>query len=138
MQFCRYVAEVANAGGKVVLECQKELVSLQKGEQAVQREKSACMVLFRELASGCNDFGDTAKVLSQLDLIITVDTSVAHLAGALGIPVWVAIPYNSDWRWMRERTGSPWYPSMTLFRQASPGDWGPVFKNMLVSLINKV
>ncbi|SDL39257.1 Glycosyltransferase family 9 (heptosyltransferase) [Maridesulfovibrio ferrireducens] len=114
------------------------LYSLQKGDEAAQREKSACGFLVRELASGCDDFGDTAKVLGQLDLVITVDTSVAHLAGALGIPVWVALPYNPDWRWMRERADSPWYPSMTLFRQENPGDWGPVFKEMLASLVLKM
>lgn len=84
------------------------------------------------------DFADTAKVMGQLDLIITVDTSVAHLAGALNIPVWVAIPYNADWRWMRKRNDSPWYPSMTLFRQKRPGDWTSVFSSMLTVLKNEM
>ncbi|CCO22144.1 tetratricopeptide repeat protein [Maridesulfovibrio hydrothermalis] len=110
------------------------LYSLQKGPAAQQREESACGVLVRELGGGCTDFSDTAKVMRQLDLIITVDTSVAHLAGGLGLPVWVAIPYNPDWRWMHKRKDSPWYPSMTLFRQKTPGSWTPVFDAMFKTL----
>jgi len=71
-----------------------------------------------------SDFGDTAAVVEQLDLVITVDTAVAHLAGALGKPCWVLLPWlNADWRWMQGRSDSPWYPSMRLFRQPSHGDW---------------
>lgn len=114
------------------------LYSLQKGIETEQREDSGCGMLVRDLGSGCDDFADTAKVMGQLDLIITVDTSVAHLAGALNIPVWVAIPYNADWRWMRKRNDSPWYPSMTLFRQKKPGDWTSVFSSMLTVLKNKM
>ncbi|WP_432735466.1 tetratricopeptide repeat protein [Maridesulfovibrio sp. FT414] len=106
------------------------LYSLQKGPEIAQREGHACGVLVRELAGGCDDFADTAKVMLQLDLIITVDTSIAHLAGGLGLPVWVAVPYNPDWRWMRRRTDSPWYPTMTLFRQKKPGEWDTVFQAM--------
>lgn len=69
------------------------------------------------------DFGDTAALISQLDLVITIDTAVAHLSGALGKPTWVMLPFASDWRWLLEREDSPWYPSMRLFRQVSPGDW---------------
>jgi ADP-heptose:LPS heptosyltransferase len=59
----------------------------------------------------------------NLDLVITIDTSIAHLAGALGVPVWILLPYVPDWRWMLERDDSPWYPTMRLFRQKKPGDW---------------
>jgi len=114
------------------------LYSLQKGPETAQREESGCGFLVRELGSGCEDFADTAKIMAQLDLIITVDTSVAHLAGALNLPVWVAIPYNPDWRWMRKRKDSPWYPSMTLFRQKNPGDWTPVFNKILSELKRKI
>ena len=69
------------------------------------------------------DFADTAALISHLDLVITVDTAVAHLAGALGIPVWLALPLIPDWRWLLEREDSPWYPSMRLFRQSTWGDW---------------
>ena len=67
-----------------------------------------------------SDFEDTAAVICCLDLVITVDTAVAHLAGGLGAPVWVAMPTVPDWRWLLQREDSPWYPSMRLFRQAEP------------------
>ncbi len=114
------------------------LYSLQKGPESSQREECSCGTLIRELAGGCEDFGDTAKVMLQLDLIITVDTAVAHLAGGLGLPVWVAIPYNPDWRWMRKRSDSPWYPTMTLFRQKKADEWGPVFDAMLKRLKSEI
>jgi ADP-heptose:LPS heptosyltransferase len=66
---------------------------------------------------------DTAAAIMNLDLIITVDTMVAHLAGALGKPVWLLLAFQADWRWMVERDDSPWYPTMRLFRQSRPGDW---------------
>ena len=69
------------------------------------------------------DFADTAAFVAALDLVISVDISVAHLAGALGKPVWVLLPANADWRYLREREDSPWYPTMRLFRQRSPGIW---------------
>ena len=70
-----------------------------------------------------NDMADTAALIENLDLVITVDTAIAHLAGALGKPVWVLIQYMPDWRWMLNRTDTPWYPTMKLFRQQSPRDW---------------
>lgn len=78
------------------------------------------------LGDKLNDFSDTAAIIEQLDLVITVDTSVAHLAGALGKPVWILLPFVPDWRWMLERTDSPWYNSARLFRQAQKGDWSGV------------
>ena len=69
---------------------------------------------------------DTAEVIQQLDLVITVDTAVAHLAGALNKPTWVLLPQNADFRWLRRRPDSPWYPSMRLFRQHVHGDWKSV------------
>lgn len=76
-----------------------------------------------DLTSQIRDFNDTAAMISLLDLVLTVDTSVAHLAGALGKPTWVMLPYAPDWRWMLEREDSPWYPAMRLFRQPSPYAW---------------
>ncbi|MEG5052625.1 MULTISPECIES: tetratricopeptide repeat protein [unclassified Microcoleus] len=76
-----------------------------------------------DLSDNLNDFADTAAVISQLDLVICVDTAIAHLAGALGKPVWILLCFMPDWRWMLEREDSPWYPTARLFRQQTPGDW---------------
>lgn len=77
--------------------------------------------------SGARDFRDTAEIIAGLDLVITVDTSIAHLAGAMGKPVWILLPaYATDWRWMRGRSDSPWYPSAKLYRQPGIGDWNSV------------
>jgi hypothetical protein len=65
--------------------------------------------------------------MMSLDLVITSDTAIAHLAGALGVPVWVALSFVPDWRWLLDRQDSPWYPTMRLFRQSRPGEWGEVF-----------
>ena len=68
-------------------------------------------------------FDDTMAVMAGLDLVLTVDTSVAHLAGAMGVPVWIMLPWCAEWRWLQERTDSPWYPTARLFRQPEPNDW---------------
>jgi Glycosyltransferase family 9 (heptosyltransferase) len=78
------------------------------------------------LAKDFSDFADTAAAMAQLDLIISVDTAIAHLAGALGKPVWILLPYVPDWRWMLDRHDSPWYPTARLFRQPKSGDWASV------------
>ncbi|MDD5298546.1 MAG: tetratricopeptide repeat protein [Rhodocyclaceae bacterium] len=80
------------------------------------------------------DFAETAAVIENLDLIITVDTSVAHLAGALGKPVWILLPFVPDWRWLLDRSDSPWYPSARLFRQRQPGNWESVIRNLDLAL----
>jgi ADP-heptose:LPS heptosyltransferase len=72
------------------------------------------------------DFSDTAAIISHLDLVISIDTSVAHLAGAMGKNVWVLLPKIPDWRWLLDRNDSPWYPTMRLFRQKQQGDWTQV------------
>jgi tetratricopeptide (TPR) repeat protein len=87
-----------------------------------------------DLAPEIGDFVDTAAAIRQLDLVITVDTSVAHLAGALESQVWTLLPYAPDWRWMRDRADSPWYPTMRLFRQPSAGDWNSVLAEARAAL----
>ena len=83
-------------------------------------------------------FVDTAALIANLDLVVTVDTAVAHLAGALGRPVWMALAALSDWRWLRERDDSPWYPTMRLYRQEKLGDWGSVFRRLADDLSRRV
>jgi hypothetical protein len=107
-----------------------ELVSLQKGPQAAQAEGAALTRADLDIA----DFEDTAAALTQLDLLITVDTSVLHLAGALGLPVWGLIAFVPDWRWMMGRDDSPWYPTLRLFRQPKPGDWQAVAEAVAAAL----
>ncbi len=87
-----------------------------------------------DLGGDLNDFTDTAAVMDQMDLIISVDTSIAHLAGALARPVWTLLPFVPDWRWMLERGDSPWYPTMRLFRQQTHGDWPGVFSGVGAAL----
>jgi hypothetical protein len=84
------------------------------------------------------DFADTAALLSELDLLISVDTSVAHLAGALGRPVWLMIPHSPDFRWLLDRSDSPWYPTATLLRQPQPAHWAPVIAAVAERLCNQV
>ena len=86
------------------------------------------------LGPSFGDFADTAAALQSLDLLVSVDTSVAHLAGALGRPVWTLIPFVPDWRWLPGRDDTPWYPQMRLFRQAAPGDWDPVLARVATEL----
>ncbi|MCX6927408.1 MAG: tetratricopeptide repeat protein, partial [Verrucomicrobia bacterium] len=81
-----------------------------------------------------HDFSDTAALIDQLDLVIAVDTSVAHLAGALACPVWLLLPFAPDWRWLLDRDDSPWYPTMRLFRQPAPGDWTSVVQSVRAAL----
>ena len=76
------------------------------------------------------DFLDSAAIISHLDLVVTPDSAVAHLAGGLGVPVWVALSTVPDWRWMTAREDCPWYPTMRLFRQTGFGDWDGVFLRM--------
>jgi hypothetical protein len=87
-----------------------------------------------DLSDRLHDFADTAAAVMQLDLVITVDTSVAHLVGALGKPAWVLLACDPDWRWLLGREDSPWYPSLRLFRQESLGQWHSVFECVAESL----
>ncbi len=98
--------------------------SLQKGEAArAQLAALETPTVIHDFSDDLRDFGDTAALIMNLDLVIAVDTSVAHLAGALGKPVWVLVPANSEWRWLEKRADSPWYPTARLFRQQEVGEW---------------
>jgi tetratricopeptide (TPR) repeat protein len=108
--------------------------SLQKGSAAAEAARPPARMNLVDWTAEIRDLADTAALMSHMDLIITVDTVVAHLAGALGKPVWVMLPNNPDWRWMRNREDSPWYPTMRLFRQNAAGDKAEVIARMAQSL----
>jgi len=112
------------------------IFSLQKGQQARELDKYPDGRI-NNLVQLLHNFADTAAVVMNLDLVITVDTAVAHLAGALGKQVWILLPFCPDWRWMLNRDDSPWYPTMRLFRQLKPGDWKGVF-NQVKKALNKM
>ncbi|HWZ62310.1 MAG TPA: tetratricopeptide repeat-containing glycosyltransferase family protein [Steroidobacteraceae bacterium] len=105
------------------------LISLQKEEEGAPGELPLELP-GRDFDAGSQAFLDTAALMQHLDLVITSDTAVAHLAGALGRPAWVALKYLPDWRWLLERSDSPWYPSLRLFRQSRIGDWDSVFTSI--------
>lgn len=118
------------------------LISLQKGlglEQLKQLPRDMCIEeLGPQFDAGETGFLDTAAVMESLDLIITCDTSLAHLAGALGRPTWVTLKHVSDWRWLTDREDTPWYASVRLFRQRRPGDWLSVFDSMWSKLKDRI
>jgi len=107
---------------------------LQVGRAADELAASAFAGRIADWGRRFADFGDTARAIGELDLVISVDTCVAHLAGALGKPVWTLLPFDVDWRWMLRRTDSPWYPTMRLFRQGTRGDWPGVISQVGVAL----
>jgi Tfp pilus assembly protein PilF len=110
------LAPVAQAGPAA-------FISLQKPLPVRDAESMRLFPHMTDLSSELTDFGETAALIENLDLVVTVDTSMGHLAGALGRPVWILIPKAADWRWMLDREDSPWYPSARLFRQQKPGAW---------------
>jgi ADP-heptose:LPS heptosyltransferase len=87
-----------------------------------------------QIGGELDDFSDTAAVLAQCDLVIAVDTAAAHLAGAMGRPVWVLVPFSPDWRWGLDGETTLWYPTARLFRQTTPGDWDSVIARLAVEL----
>jgi hypothetical protein len=117
------------------LPSQCQYVSLQK--EVRDKDKDVLELRKDILCFGneLNDFSDTAALCESMDVIISVDTSVAHLAGALGKPVWILLPYVPDWRWLLDRSDSPWYPTAKLYRQNRIGDWSGVFERVSSDLM---
>jgi hypothetical protein len=109
------------------------LVSLQREYREADLPALAGLPIAR-LDDVIHDFADTAAAIDALDLVIAVDTAVAHLAGSLGKPLWVLLSHIQDWRWLCARQDSPWYPTARLFRQGPDGDWGPVIARVTEAL----
>jgi len=117
MTFARFAPIIASGAA---------FVTLNPGRTAQDASELAHCANVLDLAAEFSDFDDTAAVIAALDLVVTTDTAVAHLAGSLGKPVWILLSYSPDWRWLLDREDSPWYPSARLFRQSTLGDWEPV------------
>ena len=113
-----------------LLSASAQFVSLQKEVRETDRMILDVRKDIAHFGDDLHDFSDTAALLDLMDMVISVDTSVAHLAGALGKPVWLLLPFNPDWRWLLDRSDSPWYPSAKLFRQSRSGDWDEVFERV--------
>jgi tetratricopeptide (TPR) repeat protein len=111
-----------------------DFVALQRDVPMADISALAAVPRLVSLGPQLRDFADTAAIVTQLDLVIAVDTALVHLAGALGKPVWVMLPYSPDFRWMLDRPDSPWYPSARLFRQCRPGDWDEVVAGVAAAL----
>jgi tetratricopeptide (TPR) repeat protein len=112
--------------------------SLQVGEAAREARLGPAGMTLIDMSGQIHDFADTAEIIAALDLVICVDTAVAHLAGAMGRRVWVLLPFVADFRWMLDREDSPWYPTMHLFRQKRPSDWGQVISTVGMALDEEI
>ncbi|MFQ5686345.1 MAG: tetratricopeptide repeat protein, partial [Candidatus Scalindua sp.] len=112
--------------------------NLQKGPASVEVNHPPKGMKIINLGDELNDFADTAALIANLDMVISVDTAVAHLAGAIGKPVWTLIHSTPDWRWLLNRDDSPWYPGMRLFRQTQPNNWAEVFEQVKKALIQEI
>jgi tetratricopeptide (TPR) repeat protein len=113
------------------------LFSLQRGPGTEQLANSTESFSIADLGNRFQSFQDTAAAIKNLDLVISVDSAVAHCAGALGAPVWVLVPFACDWRWLLHREDSPWYPTMRLFRQPKPGDWTEVLDRITDGVVDR-
>ena len=109
-------------------------ICLQKPLPAADMHAMSLFPGLTDLTSTLSDFEETAALIANLDMVITVDTAMGHLSGALGKPVWILLPKASDWRWLLDRTDSPWYPTARLFRQRTPGAWDPVINEAAAAL----
>jgi ADP-heptose:LPS heptosyltransferase len=108
--------------------------SLQVGPPAADIAKTPPNFELIDLGGEIRDFADTTAIIDNLDLVISIDTSVAHLAGSMGKPVWILLTFAPDWRWLLHRDDSPWYPAARLFRQKSIGDWDGVMSRVADAL----
>jgi hypothetical protein len=113
-----------------------QLYSLQKGEPVGELTSLPRGGPIIDLGPHLKDFADTAAAVARLDLIVMTDSAVAHLAGALGKPVWVLLGHNAHWLWLLDRSDSPWYPSMRLFRPRAEGEWDHVFDSVSAELLS--
>jgi tetratricopeptide (TPR) repeat protein len=111
-----------------------ELHALQREIPSAQRDRLASRRLLIDHGAELHDYADTAALITLLDLVVSIDTSVAHLAGALGKPVWIMLQHSADWRWLLDRDDSPWYPTARLFRQRRAGDWESVVADVVRAL----
>ena len=109
-------------------------VSLQKAVPDADAKRMTDLPNLMHLGDEIADFDDTAAIIASLDLVVTIDTAVAHLAGAMGKPTWILLPHAPEWRWMLDREDTPWYPTARLFRQKSRGDWESVIERVRASL----
>ena len=109
-------------------------VSLQKGPPADETRQPPQHMAIADCTDELDDFADTAALISALDLVISVDIAVVHLAGGMGKPVWILSRFDGCWRWLLDRDDSPWYPTARLFRQTSPGDWADVVERVTAAL----
>jgi hypothetical protein len=118
------------------------LISLQKGfgteQMADVAHRFEVLALGPDVDASAGAFMDTAAILRHLDLVVTSDSALAHLAGALGAPTWLLLPHVADWRWLDDHEDCPWYPTMRLFRQRHPGNWDEVFQRIAAALAGEL
>ena len=123
----RFVQVLEQVGRRV----QKELVILLAH---MRRARPVGVERLQDFGALAIDLADTAALVACMDLVISVDTGVAHVAGAIGKPVWILLPFAPDYRWMLDRDDTPWYPTARLFRQSSPGDWNSVIAEVVQAM----
>ena len=111
-----------------------DFYSIQWGPRAGELTPYQSRLNVTDMTDKLTSFAETAAIIEQVDLVISIDTAVAHLAGALGKPVWTLLPFGGEWRWLFRREDTPWYPTMRLFRQQILGDWRPVFQRIAAAL----
>ncbi|NBQ76674.1 MAG: hypothetical protein EBU14_15225, partial [Acetobacteraceae bacterium] len=120
-----------------IIQDQAQWIGIQKGMPDADRQALASVAGLRVFDEEITDFEDTAALIAEMDLIISVDTSLVHLAGSMGRECWVMLPFNPDWRWLLDREDSPWYPTLRLFRQKRLGDWATVLQEIRAALTKR-